>query len=378
MKAKPRILFITWSFSRGGGAERVLSNLICELEKTGCYDISLLEVSHESIAWEQLPESVTVLPPVLDETNNAPAYRLKRYRRRKQLEHDPDRVRDIVRKGKRFDLAVGFNYLYPTYLIYEDEPSISWNHGTIWELKDQPERLELQRKAYEHIDAIVAIAQRTKESIAGLYPEFENKLHVIPNGFRFSDIYERAEEPCDVLDGTPILAVGRLDENKNPLGILNAFEAIRERRPDCHLYYLGDGDLRSDVEREIAQRGLSSCVSFLGHQKNPYPYMRQGACILTMSHSEGFQTVIVEGLALGVPFISTPVGSAEELSCGQLFGKTVETPEAAGDAFEALSSASCGESWNNDMRRFVERYSIDSQVGAFVQLANNLIEGTHE
>ena len=294
------------------------------------------------------------------------------------LEHDPDRVRDIVRKGERFDLAVGFNYLYPTYLIYEDEPSISWNHGTIWELRDQPERLELQRKAYGHIDAIVAIAQRTKDSIAGLYPEFEDKLLVIPNGFRFPDIRERAEEPYGVLDGTPILAVGRLDENKNPLGILDAFEAIRERHPDCHLYYLGDGDLRDDVEREIAQRGLSSCVSFLGHQSNPYPYIRQGACMLTMSHSEGFQTVIVEGLALGVPFISTPVGSAEELSCNQTFGKTIEAPGEAGDAFEELSRASCEQSWNDDMRRFVEQYSIDRQVEAFVKLATELIEDAHE
>ena len=377
MEGKPRVLFITWSFSRGGGAERVLSNLICELEKTDRYNMSLLEVSHESIAWERLPESVIVLPPVLDETNDAPFYRLKRFRRRKLLEHNPNRIRDIVRKGQRFDLVVGFNYLYPTYLIYENEPSISWNHGTIWDLEDQPERLELQRKAYGHIDAIVAIAQRTRESIAGLYPEFEHKLHVVPNGFRFSEIRDRAAEQCETLNGTPILAIGRLDKNKNPLGILDAFEAIRLRHPECQLYYLGDGDQRNAVEQAIAQRNLSSCVHMLGHQKNPYPYIRQAASILSMSHSEGFQTVIVEGLALGIPFISTPVGSAEELSCNGAYGKTAETPTEAAEAFEALSAMSNDESWHDDMRQFVERYSIDRQVEAFVKLATELIEEAH-
>ena len=378
MGRKPRILFITWSFSRGGGAERVLSNLICELKKADRYDMSLLEVSHESIAWEPLPDDVTVLPPVLDETNANPLYRAKRFTRRKLLDSNPERIRDIVRQGKRYDLVVGFNYLYPTFLMYEDEPSISWNHGAIWDLKDDPVKRELQRKAYEHIDVIVAIAQRTKESILDLYPEYADKLTVIPNGFRFDRIRESALEESETLDGTPILAIGRLDDNKDPLRILDAFCAIRERHPECHLYYIGDGDLHNDVEQAIGQRGLTGCVTLLGYRKNPYALIKQGSCILTMSKSEGFQTVIVEGLALGTPFISTPVGSAEELSDEGTFGKIASTAAEAADAYDALTLASQDEEWIGRMHSFVERYSLEEQVKSFEQLVNRILRNADE
>lgn len=375
---KIRVLFIPWTFSKGGGAERVLSNLLCALEETDLYDLSLLEVSHDSIAWEPLPESVSVLPPALDETNSFLPYRAKRFFLRKALYSYSPLARDIVRKGKRFDVVVGFNYLYPTFLIYDDETSISWNHGAIYDLESRPKERELQRRAYKSIDAIVAIAQRTKESILELYPEYADKLTVIPNGFRFDRIREMALEHCEVLDGVPILAIGRLDDNKDPLRILDAFCAIHERHPECHLYYIGDGDLRNDVERAIGQRGLADSATLLGYRKNPYALIKQGSCILTMSKSEGFQSVIVEGLALGVPFISTPVGSAEELSAEGTFGMTANTAAEAANAYDTLVAASQDEEWHNRMLSFVKRYSLDEQVKSFGQLVCKLIRSADE
>ena len=375
---KLRVLFIPWTFSKGGGAERVLSNLMCALGETGRYDLSLLEVSHDSVAWEPLPENVTILPPALDETNGFPLYRAKRFLLRKALYNGSARARDIVRKGRRYDVVVCFNYLYPTFLVYENETSISWNHGAIDDLKSRPKERELQRKAYESVNAIVAIAQRTKDSIIELYPEFADKLVVIPNGFRFDLIKDRSLEACENLDGIPVLAIGRLDKNKDPLRILDAFSAIHERHPECHLYYIGDGYLRNDVEKSIEEHGLADCVTLLGYRKNPYPLIKQGSCILTMSESEGFQTIIVEGLALGIPFISTPVGSAEELSDNGAFGAIASTATEVADAYDELVLASKDDGWRARMQRFVERYSLEKQVESFEQLVSKLVKDADE
>lgn len=375
---KLRVLFIPWTFSKGGGAERVLSNLMCALDETGRYDLSLLEVSHDSIAWEPLPENVDVLPPALDETNSFPLYRVKRFLLRKALYNGSARARDIVRKGQRYDVVVSFNYLYPTFLIYEDETSISWNHGALDDLKTRPKERELQRKAYKSINAIVAIAQRTKDSIIELYPEYTDKLTVIPNGFRFDLIKDKSLDQGEALEGVPVLAIGRLDENKDPLRILEAFQAIHERHPECRLYYIGDGHLRNDVEQAIVQRDLTDCVTLLGYRKNPYPLIKQGSCILTMSESEGFQTIIVEGLALGVPFISTPVGSAEELSDNGKFGAIANTAAEVADAYDALTLASRDDGWRNHMQQFVQRYSLEKQVESFEQLVSQLVKDTDE
>ena len=41
--------------------------------------------------------------------------------------------------------------------------------------------------------------------------------------------------------------------------------------------------------------------------------MKSSDCLLVSSYAEGFPTVIVEALCLGVPVITTPVGGTEEL-----------------------------------------------------------------
>ena len=54
-----------------------------------------------------------------------------------------------------------------------------------------------------------------------------------------------------------------------------------------------------------------------------------------MSKQEGFPGVYVEALSLGIPFVSTDVGGAEELSQEGRFGQIIESnQEAAQDNYE--------------------------------------------
>lgn len=374
-KDKVDLLFLTWSFSYGGGAERVLSNLICRLGQTGRYDISLMEVSHVADSWEPLPDGVRVLEPVIDETRTDLAYRLRRHRRRKLLDEDPARVRSAVRREGRHDLVVAFNYLYPTFLVLDDEPSISWNHGSIDGLERRPRLYELQREAYAKMDAIVAIAEPTRRSIEALYPELAGRVRLIHNGFDFAAIREQAQTPCDIELAHPaVVMVGRLDENKDPVRAVRAFSTYARRNPDAHFYFVGDGVLADDVRQAASAEGVAGRVHLLGYHKNPYPIMRQADCLLTTSAREGFQTVIVEALALGVPFVSTPAGSAEELSGDGAFGVVASASDEIADGIERMVAARQDPGFADGMRRFVSRYDLDAQVDAFEALADEVLE----
>ena len=178
-----KVLFVIWSFSYGGGAERVLSHLVRGLQETGYFDISLLEISHFDKAWEKLPEEVKVLSPVFDETAQGFFARGKRFAKRKLFDLSPAWARRMSRRAGGYDVVVAFNYLLPTFLIYPGEKSISWNHGSIEDLAGNAKRREWQREAYGNVDEIVAIAQRTARSIVDLFPECASKLHIVPNGF---------------------------------------------------------------------------------------------------------------------------------------------------------------------------------------------------
>ena len=48
---KKRILFITWSFSNGGGVEKILSSIINNLHNV---DIDILEIVHSGVKLESI------------------------------------------------------------------------------------------------------------------------------------------------------------------------------------------------------------------------------------------------------------------------------------------------------------------------------------
>ena len=50
---KKRILFIIWSFTYGGGAEKILANIVNNLNRDK-YDIEILEFLHSNIGKEEV------------------------------------------------------------------------------------------------------------------------------------------------------------------------------------------------------------------------------------------------------------------------------------------------------------------------------------
>ncbi|SNC82715.1 glycosyl transferase [Streptococcus pneumoniae] len=55
MVAKKKILFFMWSFSLGGGAEKILSTIVSNLDPEK-YDIDILEMEHFDKGYESVPK----------------------------------------------------------------------------------------------------------------------------------------------------------------------------------------------------------------------------------------------------------------------------------------------------------------------------------
>ena len=56
--------------------------------------------------------------------------------------------------------------------------------------------------------------------------------------------------------------------------------------------------------------------------------------LLSMSKQEGFPGVYVEALSLGIPFVSTDVGGAEELSQEGRFGQSLRASRGGSGNYE--------------------------------------------
>lgn len=120
---KKKILFIIWSFTYGGGAERVLANIVNNLDKNR-YDIDIIEYWHTNINNEEINDNVTLLEPIIDADNDSI---LKKILYKILLYVFPYYLRKKYIKNN-YDMQISFNYLIPTFLLDKKCKTYAWVH----------------------------------------------------------------------------------------------------------------------------------------------------------------------------------------------------------------------------------------------------------
>ncbi len=362
---KKKLLFIIWSYSYGGGAERILSNLMNALDPEK-YEIDLLEYRHSDVHFEKTNDSIHVLPCLIDETKDS---RLKSFLFEKMVFHCPIILRKIYIK-KKYDYEIAFNYMIPTFLLTQKGKTISWTHGTMDDLKENPRLHKRQRKYFAHQQNIVVISERAQESILKLFPEYQKKIVMIRNGFLFDEIMEKANEPIPFQKKRfTIVHTSRLAEQKNPMRLLHIAKLLREAGRKFDFYIIGNGEYYEQMTSYIEKHELSSFVHMVGYQENPYPYMKMSDVFLLSSFSEGFPTVFVEAMSLGVPVVTTVVGGSKELIDGGKNGFEYESDEeAVQDLLQLMDNEKLRKKLSKNAREFVKQYTVENQVKAFEKL----------
>ncbi|NCC49941.1 MAG: glycosyltransferase [Spartobacteria bacterium] len=112
------------------------------------------------------------------------------------------------------------------------------------------------------------------------------------------------------------LNMGRLHSQKNQMLLLRAF--ARLKRTDVRLVLLGQGPMRSALEREIARLGLTGAVTMPGFNPDVAAACRAADCFVLSSNWEGSPNSLIEAMACGLPVISTdcPYGPSELITPG--------------------------------------------------------------
>ncbi|WP_294079553.1 glycosyltransferase [Proteiniphilum sp. UBA5384] len=162
-------------------------------------------------------------------------------------------------------------------------------------------------KSFRSSYLVVANSPDTKESLETFITELRDKIIVIGNPIFNADHFQylSTEDENFILDCPYILSVGRLNAVKDHLTLINAFRIVREVYDNINLIILGDGPLKSVLEKEIHNLGLTDCTILFGFQKNPYTFYKNASIFVLSSLSEGFGNVIVEALSFGKAIVST-------------------------------------------------------------------------
>ena len=110
-----------------------------------------------------------------------------------------------------------------------------------------------------------------------------------------------------------MIAVGRLEDQKNFKDLVSAWSIVAERFPDWRLEIFGEGKLENALRSQIARLGLTGSVILRGVVKDiASEYSNSSALLMTSLH-EGFPLALVEASSFGLPLISydCPTGPSE-------------------------------------------------------------------
>lgn len=99
--------------------------------------------------------------------------------------------------------------------------------------------------------------------------------------------------------------IGRFNEQKNHEYLLRVFKEFHDHVPDSKLICIGDGALRSNMEKMISDLKLKESVMLLGEQKNVANLLNAMDCFVFPSKWEGLGMVLLEAQAGGLPCIAS-------------------------------------------------------------------------
>lgn len=114
-----------------------------------------------------------------------------------------------------------------------------------------------------------------------------------------------------------LLAVARLEPEKNLGMALRALARVRMTFPDTGLVIVGSGSQESELKALSRKLKLNGFVEFAGWQEDLASFYKSANLFLQTSLFEGYGLALVEAGLSGLPVVSTSVGIAQELSHAQ-------------------------------------------------------------
>lgn len=112
-----------------------------------------------------------------------------------------------------------------------------------------------------------------------------------------------------------IIAVGRLEKQKNFELLIMAYSQIAKRYPEDYLLIYGQGSRKEALEELIRKLGLEQRVFLMGSTNNVQDILKKAKIFVMSSDFEGLPNALMEAIAVGVPVISTdcPCGGPKML-----------------------------------------------------------------
>lgn len=310
----PEITFIRQRFSRFGGGELILDRTIAALAQRG---VPVTLIARE---WEPR-EGVTFQR--CDPPRRPRANRDSRFARAacdlvaalpEALVQSHERVAccDIYRAGDGVHAAYLAHRARGMGFFKRLFQKLSPYHRDVT-------ALEREMFASRRLKAVIVNAEMVADEIVAHFGYPRERIHHIPNGIDLSRFDSAAiaaarSETRNQLgfsgDKKILVIIGSGYERK---GVAQAIEALARSKTGAVLIVIGHEKRISRHERFAAGLGLGGDVRFLGRQSDVIPYLAAADAMILPSIYDPFPSSVLEGLAAGLPVITSESSGARDI-----------------------------------------------------------------
>lgn len=161
------------------------------------------------------------------------------------------------------------------------------------------------------VDVLAAVTQSEREELHELDLLPLDRIRVvvptIPDEQFAPQSRESARRELGLGEGPIVVAIGRLTPQKDPLAFIDVASALRNVVPNVRVFWVGDGELRTSVERSIANHELEASVSITGWLEDVRPYVAASNVLVSTSRYESFGYATAEALAMERPVVASEI-----------------------------------------------------------------------
>lgn len=165
-----------------------------------------------------------------------------------------------------------------------------------------------------HADAVMASGSGVADVVSRAYQIPRERIDVVHCGVD-TGMFSPAPTPGSLADRPTVLFVGKMVKNKGPLVMAEAVLALRDKYPDIHAVFIGEGiDVPNTIRERFAEEGAEANLDLLGFvdlDRLPEFY-RRAHVFCSPAEYEGFGQVSIEAQACGCPVIASTSGGGSE------------------------------------------------------------------
>ena len=237
----------------------------------------------------------------------------------------------------------------------------------------------IERLLARRTTALAAVGSQVRDDLLAANIGRPDQYRVVPPGVSIEGSHDKAEARARLglpVDAPIALFVGRLTQIKRPDRLIEAFGTVLTSQPGAILTIAGEGDLLDETKAKAADLGDS--VRFLGWQSDLSAVYPIADVVVLTSDNEGMPVTLIEASMLGIPCVTTDVGSAREVVLDERTGfvTSSESADIAAAVVRVLSNNEIAKTLGARAKEHAERnFGAPRLIDDYANLYRQLMAG---